>query len=109
VTNGSTEYIVWRLSPAELDLQGILSSPPLQILRYADEQFCLYNKQGEGDAGLARMFLDAAQISVAHGDCVRGRVFTKKKLLMHGGQLREVTLQRWLCTVTHHETSGSSL
>lgn len=50
----------------------------LQTLRYVDERVQLYNKQGPGNAGLPRAYLDAAQIAIANGDLARGRIFAEK-------------------------------
>lgn len=58
-------------------LMGILSTP-LRILRYVDQQICLYNKQGPNDVGLPRAYLDAAQIAIANGDLARARIFTER-------------------------------
>ncbi|RFU29079.1 hypothetical protein B7463_g7275, partial [Scytalidium lignicola] len=61
-------------------LMGIVSSP-LQILRYVDQQVCLYNEQGPDDVGLPRAFLDAAQIAIANGDLARARIFAERAVL----------------------------
>ncbi|KAK7888373.1 hypothetical protein LTR67_008719 [Exophiala xenobiotica] len=58
-------------------LMGIFSTP-LRILRYVDQQICLYNKQGPNDVGLPRAYLDAAQIVIANGDLARARIFTNR-------------------------------
>ncbi|KAF1828517.1 hypothetical protein BDW02DRAFT_615361 [Decorospora gaudefroyi] len=50
----------------------------LQTLRYVDERIRLYNEQGPGDSGLPRAYLDAAQITIAHGDLARGRIFAER-------------------------------
>jgi hypothetical protein len=61
-------------------LMGILSAP-LRILRYVDQQICLYNEQGPGDAGLPRACFDAAQIAIANGDLARAQVFAERAAL----------------------------
>jgi hypothetical protein len=58
-------------------MAGILSSP-LQKLHYADQRVRLYNEQGPGDSGLPRVFLDAAQIAIMHGDLARGRILMER-------------------------------
>ncbi|WZH50421.1 SET domain-containing protein [Fusarium acuminatum] len=50
----------------------------LRILGYVDRQVRLYNEQGPDDAGLPRAFFDAAQVTAAHGDLARARVFTER-------------------------------
>lgn len=50
----------------------------LPVLRHVDEIVQLYNKQGPGDPGLPRAYLDAAQIAIANGDLARGRVFAER-------------------------------
>lgn len=59
---------------------GILLAP-LRMLRYVDQQICLYNKQGPDDVGLPRAFLDAAQIAIANGDLARARIFAERAML----------------------------
>lgn len=61
-------------------LMGILSAPQ-RILRYVDQQICLYNEQGPDDAGLPRAFLDAAQIAIVNGDLARARIFAERAAL----------------------------
>ncbi|KAG5655627.1 hypothetical protein KAF25_009126, partial [Fusarium avenaceum] len=58
-------------------LTGILSDPK-RILGYVDHQVRLYNEQGPDDIGLPRAFFDAAQVTAAHGDLARARVFTER-------------------------------
>ncbi|KAF4994810.1 hypothetical protein FGRMN_5544 [Fusarium graminum] len=58
-------------------LMGILSDPK-RILGYVDEQVRLYNEHGPDDVGLPRAFFDAAQITAAHGDLARARVFFER-------------------------------
>jgi hypothetical protein len=48
------------------------------MLRLVDERVQLYNKQGLGDAGLPRAYIDAAQIAIANGDLARGRTFAER-------------------------------
>jgi hypothetical protein len=50
----------------------------LRTLRYADECARPYNEQGPGDSGLARTYIDAAQVAIAKGDLARGRVFAER-------------------------------
>ncbi|KAL4860602.1 hypothetical protein BDV12DRAFT_204871 [Aspergillus spectabilis] len=59
------------------DLEGILSLP-LQTLRYLDREIELYNMTGPDDPGVSRVYLDAAQVAIAHGDLARGRVFAER-------------------------------
>lgn len=58
-------------------LEGILSSP-LRTLRYLDREIQLYNMTGPDDPGLSRVYLDAAQVAVVHGDLARGRIFAER-------------------------------
>ncbi|KAJ6105215.1 SET domain-containing protein [Penicillium sp. IBT 18751x] len=58
-------------------LQGILSSP-LGTLRYLDREIQLYNMMGPDDSGLSRVYLDAAQVAIVHGDLARGRIFAER-------------------------------
>lgn len=58
-------------------LQGILSSP-LRTLRYLDREIQLYNMTGPDDPGLSRVYMDAAQVAIAHGDLARGRIFAER-------------------------------
>lgn len=50
----------------------------LRTLRYIDERVGLYNEQGLGDSGLPRVYCNAAQIAIANGDLVRGRIFAER-------------------------------
>lgn len=50
----------------------------LQTLHYNDERVRLYMEINQGDAGLPRAYLDAAQITIANEDLARGRVFAEK-------------------------------
>jgi hypothetical protein len=50
----------------------------LRTLRYAEERVRLYNKQGPGDLGLSRIYMDAAQVAIANGDLARGRIFADR-------------------------------
>ncbi len=61
-------------------MMGILSAP-LQILRYVDQQICLYNEQGPDDNGLPRAFFDAAQVAIANGDLARAQIFVERAVL----------------------------
>ncbi|KAK5561241.1 hypothetical protein LTR46_000046 [Exophiala xenobiotica] len=80
-------------------LMGILSTP-LRILRYVDQQICLYNKQGPNDVGLPRAYLDAAQIAIANGDLARARIFTERAAtgwtILEGGDSSKVLQTRAL-------------
>lgn len=58
-------------------LEGILSSP-LRTLRYLDREIQLYNMTGPDDPGLSRVYLDAAQVAIVHGDLARGRIFAER-------------------------------
>ncbi|KAF1918616.1 hypothetical protein BDU57DRAFT_422902, partial [Ampelomyces quisqualis] len=49
-----------------------------RILRYVDERVQLYNKQGPGDIGLQRAYLDAAHIAIADGHLSRGHIFLER-------------------------------
>ncbi|KAJ6126131.1 SET domain-containing protein [Penicillium samsonianum] len=60
-----------------LGLKGILSSP-LRTLRYLDREIQLYNMTGPDDPGLSRVYLDAAQVAIVHGDLARGRIFAER-------------------------------
>jgi hypothetical protein len=51
-----------------------------RVLRYVDERIQLYDRQGPDDPGLPRAYLDAAQITIANGDLVRGRIFVERAL-----------------------------
>ncbi|KAJ5117804.1 SET domain-containing protein [Penicillium atrosanguineum] len=75
-------------------LQGILSSP-LGTLRYLDREIQLYNMTGPDDPGLSRVYLDAAQVAIVHGDLARGRIFAEKAVrswrISGGGDSKNVT------------------
>ncbi|KAJ6003540.1 SET domain-containing protein [Penicillium canescens] len=58
-------------------LEGILSSP-LRTLRYLDREIQLYDMTGPDDPGLSRVYLDAAQVAIVHGDLARGRIFAER-------------------------------
>ncbi|GMG22261.1 unnamed protein product [Aspergillus oryzae] len=58
-------------------LEGILSSP-LRTLRCLDREIQLYDMTGTDDPGLSRVYLDAAQVAIAHGDLARGRIFAER-------------------------------
>lgn len=58
-------------------LQGIISTP-LRTLRYLDRETQLYNMTGPDDPGLSRVFFDAAQVAIVHGDLARGRIFAER-------------------------------
>lgn len=93
-------------------LMGILSAP-LRILRYVDQQICLYNEQGPNDVGLPRAFLDAAQIAIAHGDLARARILTERAALgwtvLEGDDSSEVLQNRALSRdPSKHELYGMS-
>ncbi|KAF2016823.1 hypothetical protein BU24DRAFT_366243 [Aaosphaeria arxii CBS 175.79] len=66
----------------------------LRTLRYVDEMICLYNKQGSGNSGLSRAYLDAAQIVIANGDLARGRILAERAVegwrTSHGSDSKEV-------------------
>jgi hypothetical protein len=65
-----------------------------RTLRYVDERVQLYDKQGPGNSGLPRAYIDAAQIAIANGDLARGRVFAKRAVegwrTAHGSDSDEV-------------------
>jgi hypothetical protein len=75
-----------------------ISSSPLQILRYVDQQVRLYNEQGLDDSSFPRAFLDAAQIAIANGDLARGRIFMERAVsgwaTSHGDDSTEVIKYR---------------
>ena len=60
-------------------LYEILSSPR-RILRYVDRRVQLYEEQGPADGDLIRALFDAAQITIAHGDLARGRIFAERAI-----------------------------
>ncbi|KAJ6096545.1 SET domain-containing protein [Penicillium sp. IBT 16267x] len=74
-------------------LKGILSSP-LQTLRYLHREYQLYNMTGLDDPGLSRVYLDAAQVVIAHGDLARGHTFAERAVrgwrISSGGDSRNV-------------------
>ncbi|KAK3364665.1 hypothetical protein B0T25DRAFT_470953 [Lasiosphaeria hispida] len=53
-------------------------STPLSCLRDAHELLRLLEEEGIGDARLARVYYDALQIAIAHGDQARARVFAQR-------------------------------
>lgn len=57
----------------------ILSSP-LHCLRYVETMIHLYEEQEQGDTGISRAFVDAAQIAIAHGNLARGCVFAERAI-----------------------------
>ncbi|KAI6747647.1 hypothetical protein HG530_015755 [Fusarium avenaceum] len=93
-------------------LTGILSDPK-RILGYVDQQVRLYNEQGPDDAGLPRAFFDAAQVTAAHGDLARARVFTERAaagwLVLEGhDSLRVLKTQQVARNPSSHDTYGYS-
>ncbi|WZH45890.1 SET domain-containing protein [Fusarium acuminatum] len=93
-------------------LMGILSDPK-RILRYVDRQVQVYNEQGPDDAGLPRAFFDAAQITAAHGDLARARVFTERAaagwLVLEGDDSPSVLKTKQLArNPSSHDTYGNS-
>jgi hypothetical protein len=74
------------------DMMGM--QPSLRTLGYAEERVRLYNEQGPGNSGLARVYFDAAQIAVANGDLARGRIFAERAIqgwqMAHGSDSMEV-------------------
>ncbi|KID61546.1 SET domain-containing protein 5, partial [Metarhizium hybridum] len=64
-------------------LMGILSTP-LQKLHYVDQQVRLYNERFPNGRGLARAYLSAAEIAIAHGDLARAQIFVDRAL---GGRI----------------------
>ncbi|KPM46529.1 hypothetical protein AK830_g110 [Neonectria ditissima] len=71
------EILMLDRSISEAGAMGIMMAPE-KMLRYVDRQVQLYNEQGPDDIGLPRAFFDAAQISAAHGDLARARVFAER-------------------------------
>lgn len=63
----------------KLGLRGI-SSAPLAILHCLDREVQLYNMTGADDPGLSKVYWDAAQVTIAHGDLARGRIFAERAL-----------------------------
>ncbi len=91
-----------------------ISSAPLRILRYVDQQIRLYNEQGPDDAGLPRAFLDAAQIATANGDLARARIFAERAALgwivLEGDDSSRVLQTRALSRdPSKHELYGMSM
>ncbi|KAE9994730.1 hypothetical protein Vi05172_g8266 [Venturia inaequalis] len=83
-------------------LMEIMSSP-LQCLRHVETMIHLYEEQGQGDAGIPRSLLDAAQIAIAHGDLARGRTFAERAISgwrMSGGDDCEEVLEHGYLVVT---------
>lgn len=76
---------------------GMQMNFSLRTLRYADDLVRLYNEQGPGDAGLARTYLDAAQIVIANSDLARGRIFVERAVkawqTANGSECKEVIEQ----------------
>ncbi|RYC86242.1 hypothetical protein BFJ63_vAg10884 [Fusarium oxysporum f. sp. narcissi] len=93
-------------------LVGILSDPK-RVLGYVDQQVRLYNEQTLDDVGLPRAFFDAAQITVAHGDLARARVFTERAaagwLVLEGDDSPRVLNAKKLAQdPSSHDTYGNS-
>lgn len=93
-------------------LTGILSDPK-RILGYVDQQVRLYNEQGPDDIGLPRAFFDAAQVTAAHGDLARARVFTERAaagwLVLEGDDsLRVLKTEGIAQKPSSHDTYGYS-
>ncbi|TVY60112.1 SET domain-containing protein 5 [Fusarium oxysporum f. sp. cubense] len=93
-------------------LVGILSDPK-RVLGYVDQQVRLYNEQTLDDVGLPRAFFDAAQITVAHGDLARARVFTERAaagwLVLEGDDSPRVLNAKQLAQdPSSHDTYGYS-
>jgi hypothetical protein len=74
--------------------QGMAENFSQGMLRHVDELVQLYNKQGPGDAGLSRAYIDAAQVAIANGDLARGRAFAEMAVEVyrtaHGSDSDEV-------------------
>ncbi|KAG6030570.1 hypothetical protein E4U19_000409 [Claviceps sp. Clav32 group G5] len=51
---------------------------PIQTLRYCHAQMCLYSELGRGDCDFAQVYEFAANLTIAHGDLARARVFAEK-------------------------------
>jgi hypothetical protein len=93
-------------------IMGILSDPE-RILRYVDRQTQLYNEHGSDDVGLPRAFFDAAQITAAHGDLARARVFAERAaagwLILKGDDDPQVLKTKQLAlNPSRHATYGHS-
>lgn len=58
-------------------LEGMIKSP-LRILGYLDRENQLYDITGADDPGLSRVYWDAAQVAIVHGDLARGRIFAER-------------------------------
>ncbi|EXL42834.1 hypothetical protein FOCG_15277 [Fusarium oxysporum f. sp. radicis-lycopersici 26381] len=88
-------------------------SDPKRVLGYVDQQVRLYNEQTLDDVGLPRAFFDAAQITVAHGDLARARVFTERAaagwLVLEGDDSPRVLNAKKLAQdPSSHDTYGNS-
>jgi hypothetical protein len=57
---------------------GMAMKFSLRTLRYDNEYARIYNEQEPGDSGLARTYMDAAQVAIAKGDLARGRIFAER-------------------------------
>ncbi|KAM0493506.1 hypothetical protein ACHAP8_009136 [Fusarium lateritium] len=93
-------------------VMGILSEPE-RMLRYVDRQVQLYKEHSFDDVGLPRAFFDAAQITAAHGDLARSRIFTERALagwlLIQGDDDPQVLKTRRLAmNPSRHATHGYS-
>jgi hypothetical protein len=93
-------------------LMGILSDPQ-RILGYVDRQVRLYNEQGPDDIGLPRAFFDAAQITAAHGDLARARVFSERAaagwtVLEGEDSLKVLKTKQLARDPSSHDTYGTS-
>jgi hypothetical protein len=93
-------------------LMGILSEPQ-RILGYVDRQVRLYNEQGPDDIGLPRAFFDAAQITAAHGDLARARVFSERAaagwtVLEGEDSLKVLKTKQLARDPSSHDTYGTS-
>lgn len=63
----------------KLGLRGI-SSSPLVILHCLDREVQLYNMTDPDDPGLSKVYWDATEVAIAHGDLARGRIFAERAL-----------------------------
>lgn len=74
-------------------LDGMLSSP-LRTLGYLDREIQLYDIMGADDPGLSRVYWDATQVAIVHGDLARGRIFAERAVrgwrISSGGDSQEV-------------------
>ncbi|KAF4894958.1 SET domain-containing protein 5 [Colletotrichum fructicola] len=90
-----------------------ITSTPLACLRMAHEMKHLMEEEGITDARIPRLYYDALQIMIAHGDEARARVFAERasaeRICVEGSDSPQVLrLQRYAQNPASHALYGTS-